>query len=32
MDANIARKNLEKFVGFDELYNGLSGSKATVKC
>jgi len=31
MDANLARKNLEKFVGFDELYNGLSTSKATVK-
>jgi hypothetical protein len=29
MDANLARKNLDKFVGFDELYASLAGSKAT---
>jgi len=31
MDANLARKSLEKFVSFDELYAGLAGSKATTK-
>ena len=31
MDANLARKNLEKFVSFDELYAGLAVSKATTK-
>ena len=31
MDANLARKNLEKFVSFDELYAGLAASKATTK-
>jgi uncharacterized caspase-like protein len=31
MDANLARKALEKFVSFDELYAGLAASKATTK-
>ncbi len=31
MDANLASKRLERFVGFDELYRELSASKATVK-
>ena len=31
MDANLANKRLERFVGFDELYKELSASKATVK-
>jgi uncharacterized caspase-like protein len=31
MDANLARKHLEKFVSFDELYAGLANSKATTK-
>jgi sulfatase modifying factor 1 len=31
MDANLARKSLEKFVSFDELYAGLAASKATTK-
>jgi formylglycine-generating enzyme required for sulfatase activity len=31
MDANLAKKSLEKFVSFDELYAGLEASKATTK-
>ena len=31
MDASLARKRLERFVGFDELYKALEGCKATVK-
>jgi formylglycine-generating enzyme required for sulfatase activity len=31
MDANLVRKNLEKFVSYDELYAGLEASKATTK-
>jgi formylglycine-generating enzyme required for sulfatase activity len=31
MDANLARKNLDRFVSFDELYAGLAASKATTK-
>ena len=31
MDASLARKRLERFVGFDELYTALAGCKATVK-
>jgi sulfatase modifying factor 1 len=31
MDANLAHKRLERFVGFDELYKALERCKATVK-
>jgi formylglycine-generating enzyme required for sulfatase activity len=31
MDANLSRKQLEKFVSFDELYARLAASKATTK-
>jgi formylglycine-generating enzyme len=31
MDANLASKRLERFVGFDELYRELAASKAAVK-
>jgi formylglycine-generating enzyme len=31
MDASLANKRLERFVGFDELYKALEGCKATVK-
>jgi formylglycine-generating enzyme len=31
MDANLASKKLERFLGFDELYKSLEGCKATVK-
>ena len=31
MDASLARKRLERFLGFEELYKALAGCKATVK-
>ncbi len=31
MDANLARKQLPRFIDFDELYKGLADSPATVK-
>jgi formylglycine-generating enzyme required for sulfatase activity len=31
MDANLANKKLERFLGFDDLYKSLEGCKATVK-
>jgi hypothetical protein len=31
MDANLAHKKLERFIGFDELYRALKECKATVK-